>query len=152
MTARDEMDMRELADRMFVLQDYRRAYEIYKSLASKMEKRNEILLANLSEMIHLCLAVSKNMHYKLKNDPYRSIEKYAEHVLGVYEIQKRNKLKRRYLIFLVYVFHTFNVFDPEFIRRTFFSHLKKTMEFGNRIVSVLVHEQYANINLLFTPV
>lgn len=32
--------MRELADKLFIVEDYKRAYEIYKNIINKMEKRN----------------------------------------------------------------------------------------------------------------
>lgn len=58
---------------MFVLEDYKRAYDIYKNLAGKMEKRNSFIENNLSEMIQLCLAMSKFHNIRLKSDPYGEI-------------------------------------------------------------------------------
>lgn len=55
---------------MFILEDYRRAYEIYKHLAGKMKKRNPVIENNLSEMIQFCLAMSKFHSIKIKSEPY----------------------------------------------------------------------------------
>lgn len=65
--------MRELADKLFVVEDYKRAYEIYKNIINKMEKRNPNIQNNLSEMIQLCLAMSKFHNIKIKSDPYNEI-------------------------------------------------------------------------------
>lgn len=62
--------MRELADKLFIVEDYKRAYDIYRSLASKFDKRNPAIENNLGEMIQLCLAMSKFHNLKLKSDPY----------------------------------------------------------------------------------
>lgn len=58
---------------MFVLEDYKRAYDIYKNLAGKLEKRNPNIENNLSEMIQLCLVMGKFHNIKLKSDPYNEI-------------------------------------------------------------------------------
>lgn len=93
-----------------MIEDYKRAYDIYRSLVSKMEKRNPMIENNLSEMIQLCLTMSKFHNTKIKSDPYNEIEKYADKIFKYYETKGKLRLKK-YLLFLIYTFHTFRTFD-----------------------------------------
>lgn len=116
-----------------------------------MEKRNSFIENNIAEMIQLCLAMSKFHNIKLKNDPYNEIEKYADRILNFYEIRSKIRLKR-YLLFLVYVFHTFRTFDKKFIRHKFYSVLKNTFvgtSSKTNIISILIYEQVTNMNLFY---
>lgn len=62
---------------------------------------------------------------------------------------------KKYLIFLVYVFHIFRTFDRQFIRPIFYLNLKGTFSTSNpilNVVSILIYEQFANLNLLYNNI
>lgn len=141
--------MRELGDKLFLVEDYKKAYDVYRYVASKLENRNPMIEYNLAEMIHLCLAMSKFHHgMKLRSDPFREIEKYASKILEFYN-RKSNLRHKKYLIFLMYVFHTFRSFEKSYIRGEYYSHIKQAFTPQLSIINLLVYEQYANMCLLF---
>lgn len=138
--------MRELADRMLILEDYRRAYDIYKNLAGKRSNRDPSIEFNLSEMIQLCLAMSKFLNIKIRSEPYYEIQKYAAKILTHYNTASRIK-HVKYLIFLLYCMHTFRSFDKDFIKEVFYPNLKQCFNTGQHynslfnLMPTLVYEQ-----------
>lgn len=101
-------------------------------------------------MIQLCLVISKFHNLKLKSDPYNEIEKYVEKIFRFYENKSKLRLKK-YLIFLVYAFHTFRTFNREFIRSNFYPQIKQIFSNNSflNVIPSLLYEQFANFNLLY---
>lgn len=140
---------------MFLVEDYKRAYDIYKNLADKMKGRNSFIEYNLSEMIQVCLAMSKFFGVKIRSDPYSEIEKYGNKILSYYSNKSRLRHKR-YLVFLLYSFHSFKTFNKDFIKEVFHNNLKasfsQTQQVSINVIPLLLYEQYANINLFYRKV
>lgn len=58
---------------------------------------------------------------------YESIEKYAEKFM-IKKVAGLGKMKlNRYLIFLLYFFHCFKVFNKDFIKNNFYYFIKKNV-------------------------
>ena len=131
-----------------MVEDYKKAYDVYRNVASKMENRNNFIECNLAEMINLCLAMSKFHSIKLRSDPFGEIEKYAQKILQIYNSTSKVRHKK-YMVFLMYVFHAFRVFDKHFIKDIYYAHIKQAFTPHLAIVPLLLYEQYANINLLY---
>lgn len=65
---------------------------------------------------------------------------------------------KRYLIFLMYVFHSFRTFNRQFIRQ-YYQFVKSCSALSGsinnvfvNIVSTLIYEQYANLSLLYPSI
>lgn len=120
--------MRELADSLFLLGDYRRALDVYKDLADKCEegKRESAIVYSLGEMV----TISKFMNALAggnKSKSYESIVKFAEksmfkraHTLG--------KLKLyRYELYIMYILHGLKIFERDFVKNCLYYYLKRTV-------------------------
>ena len=44
----EENDFRELADKLFLVEDYKKAYDVYRNVASKLENRNNFIECNIA--------------------------------------------------------------------------------------------------------
>lgn len=131
--------------------------DIYKDLTEKFEGARDAAIAfNLSEMVQLgkfmCAITGGN-----KTKAYESIQKYAEKtMLKKAQALGKNKLYR-YLLLLMYFIHGFKIFNRDFIKTGYYYYIKKMVneETSNEhnphpsLIPTLVHEQYANLNLLY---
>lgn len=62
----EEAETREIADCLFLLEDYKQAYELYRVVAGKMTGRERRIEHNISEMVQQCLALGKYQGVRIK--------------------------------------------------------------------------------------
>jgi len=106
-------------------------------------------------MIQWCLLLAKFHSIKLRSNPLESIEKHADNFLFRKAASFGKSKLHRYMMFLIFAYHGFKTFNRQFIRFNYYFFIKKIVNDENytqansSILPILLHEQYANLNLLF---